>query len=32
VNLGKGPFAAPPQPVAEEDPELLLSLLRVELG
>lgn len=29
---GQGPFSAPPQPVAEEDSELLMGLLRVEMG
>ncbi|MFM7314221.1 MAG: hypothetical protein ACKO0M_13830 [Cyanobium sp.] len=28
----KGLFSAPPEPVTEEDPELLLGLLRVEMG
>ena len=26
------PFSGPPEPVAEEDPELLMGLLRVEMG
>ena len=26
------PFSAPPEPVAEEDPELLMGLLKVEMG
>ena len=30
--LGAGPFYGPPEPVAEEDPELLAGLLRVEMG
>lgn len=29
---GMGPFSAPPQPVTEEDPELLMGLLKVEMG
>ena len=29
---GSGPFAAPPEPVAEEEPELLMGLLKVEMG
>jgi hypothetical protein len=32
TRAGVGPFSAPPQPVAEEDPELLMGLLRVEMG
>ena len=32
VASGVGPFSAPPEPVAEEDPELLLGLLKVEMG
>lgn len=32
TRAGLGPFSAPPQPVAEEDPELLMGLLRVEMG
>lgn len=32
VASGGGPFSAPPEPVAEEDPELLLGLLKVEMG
>jgi len=29
---GRGPFSAPPEPVAEEDPELLMGLLKLEMG
>ncbi len=32
VRSGGGPFSAPPEPVAEEDPELLMGLLKVEMG
>lgn len=30
--VGRGPFSAPPEPVAEEDPELLMGLLKLEMG
>ena len=32
VVSGRKPFSAPPEPVAEEDPELLMGLLKVEMG
>ncbi|QPN62438.1 hypothetical protein [Synechococcus sp. CBW1004] len=32
VVSGRRPFSGPPEPVAEEDPELLMGLLRVEMG
>ena len=32
VTSGMRPFSGPPQPVAEEDPELLMGLLKVEMG
>jgi len=32
VVSDRRPFSGPPQPVAEEDPELLMGLLKVEMG
>lgn len=32
VVTGRRPFSGPPEPVAEEDPELLMGLLKVEMG
>lgn len=32
VRQGRGLFSSPPEPVVEEDPELLMGLLKVEMG
>lgn len=32
VALSRRPFSVPPEPVAEEDPELLMGLLKIEMG
>jgi len=32
IGLGMKPFSDPPEPVAEEDPEMLMGLLKVEMG